>query len=105
MGGRGRFFKKRFSFVQVFQQFWQGLKLWQCSGLFTGTNKRSVLHFSEFVLGSVEQHLEERKDALKTKAKEERERRILSPELLNVDRSPKVSLTSSRPPSASKLYQ
>eukprot|EP00795_Rhopilema_esculentum_P015564 gene15564-6829_t len=68
-------------------------------------DKNGEINYSEFVLGSVEQHLEERKDALKTRAKEERERRILTPELLNVDRTPKVSLTSSRPPSASKLYQ
>lgn len=48
--------------------------------------------------------MEERKDVLKTRAREERERRILTPDLLSAERSPKTSLTSSRPPSASKLY-
>lgn len=60
--------------------------------------------YSEFVLGSIEQQMEERKDVLKTRAREERERRILTPDLLSAERSPKTSLTSSRPPSASKLY-
>eukprot|EP00794_Sanderia_malayensis_P014126 gene14126-15604_t len=61
------------------------------------------INYSEFVLGSMEQHIENRKDALKVKAKEERERRILSPELLVA--APRSSITSPRPSSASLILQ
>ena len=52
------------------------------------------MFYREFVLGSIEQTFVERKEALKTKALEEKQRRILSSDHLNRERSPRASFAS-----------